>query len=147
MKRAELELRTRYAGLSAEEREPLYYREALEWIRSHPADWMLLLVRKAVFTLIPLGPSYTLHSTKYVLASAGAYLLLLPAALVGAWWLDRDRAPVALWLMVASTVLASLVFFPQERFRIPVIDPGLIVSAAGLATRHPHEYIGRRSNL
>jgi hypothetical protein len=147
MKRAELAFRDRYAALSPEEREPLYYRDALAWIRGHPAEWAALLVRKAFFTIIPLGPSYTLHSTKYVMASAGAYLLLLPAALVGAWWLGRDRAPVALWLMVASTVFASLVFFPQERFRIPVIDPGLIVSAAGLATRHSHGYIGRRSNV
>jgi hypothetical protein len=28
-----------------------------------------------------------------------------------------------------------LVFFPQERFRIPVIDPALLVSAAALAGR------------
>ena len=35
--------------------------------------------------------------------------------------------PLALWLMAASTVAAGLVFFPQERFRIPVIDPALIV--------------------
>jgi preprotein translocase subunit Sec61beta len=32
--------------------------------------------------------------------------------------------------MAASTVAAGLVFFPQERFRIPVIDPALIVTAA-----------------
>jgi preprotein translocase subunit Sec61beta len=35
--------------------------------------------------------------------------------------------------MAAATVVAGLVFFPQERFRIPVIDPALIVSAALLA--------------
>jgi hypothetical protein len=147
MKRAELELRNRYASLSPEQREPLYYREAFSWIRSHPLDWTVLLARKAFFTIVPAGPSYTLHSTKYVLASAGAYLLLLPPALVGGWRIGRDRAPIALWLMVASTIFASLVFFPQERFRIPVIDPALIVSAAGLAARHSHEYIGRRSNV
>jgi len=147
MKRAELELRNRYASLSPEQREPLYYREAFSWIRSHPLDWTVLLARKAFFTIVPAGPSYTLHSTKYVLASAGAYLLLLPPALVGAWRTGRHRAPIALWLMVASTIFASLVFFPQERFRIPVIDPALIVSAAGLAARHSHEYIGRRSNV
>ena len=35
--------------------------------------------------------------------------------------------------MAAATVTAGLVFFPQERFRIPVIDPALIVTAALLA--------------
>jgi hypothetical protein len=147
LKRAELAFRNRYADLTAEEREPLYYREAFAWIRTHPADWAALLLRKAFFTVVPFGPSYTLHSTKYVLASAGAYLLLLPAALAGAWWLGRDRAPAALWLMAASTLFASIVFFPQERFRIPVIDPALIVSAAGLAAARSHECTGRRSNV
>jgi hypothetical protein len=28
-----------------------------------------------------------------------------------------------------------LIFFPQERFRIPVMDPTLIVCASGLAGR------------
>jgi Dolichyl-phosphate-mannose-protein mannosyltransferase len=147
LKRAELEFRNRYATLSAEEREPLYYRDAFAWIASHPAAWAALLCRKAFFTIVPFGPSYTLHSTKYVMASAGGYLLLLPPALVGAWWLGRGRAPVALWLMAASTVFVSLVFFPQERFRIPVIDPALIVSAAGLAAPRSHGHIGRRSNV
>jgi preprotein translocase subunit Sec61beta len=35
--------------------------------------------------------------------------------------------------MAAATVAAGLVFFPQERFRIPVIDPALIVTATLLA--------------
>jgi hypothetical protein len=147
LKRAELEFRNRHPALSPEEREPLYYRDAFAWIRSHPAASTALLARKAFFTIVPVGPSYTLHSTKYVMASAGAYLLLLPAAVAGAWRLGRGRAPVALWLMAASTVFVSLVFFPQERFRIPVIDPALIVSAAGLAVPRSDEYIGRRSNV
>ena len=37
---------------------------------------------------------------------------------------------ILLWLMAAATVVAGLVFFPQERFRLPVIDPALIVTAA-----------------
>jgi hypothetical protein len=40
---------------------------------------------------------------------------------------------------LASAVLVCVVFFPQERFRIPVIDPALIVLAAsGLALLMPH---------
>ncbi len=147
MKRAELEFRNRYPDLSPEQREPLYYRDAFDWIRNHPAAWLALLVRKAFFTIVPLGPSYTLHSTKYFVASAGAYLLLLPPALIGAWRLGRNRAPVALWLMAASTVFVGLVFFPQERFRIPVIDPALIVSAAALAAARSDERTGRHANV
>jgi hypothetical protein len=49
--------------------------------------------------------------------------------------------------MAASTIFVSVVFFPQERFRIPVIDPTLIVSAAALAAPRSDEHIGRRSNV
>jgi hypothetical protein len=42
---------------------------------------------------------------------------------------------VALALLAGSALLVCLVFFPQERFRIPVIDPTLIVCASGLAGR------------
>jgi 4-amino-4-deoxy-L-arabinose transferase-like glycosyltransferase len=135
IKRAELEFRAAHAGLTPEELEPLYYRDALAWIRREPLAWLALVARKAFYTVVPLGPSYTLHSMKYFAASAAAYLLVLPAAVVGAW---RSRgagtpAMTPLWLMAAATVAAGLVFLPQERFRIPVIDPALIVTASLLA--------------
>ena len=37
-----------------------------------------------------------------------------------------------LLLLALSVVLTSLIFFPQERFRIPVLDPTIIVCASGL---------------
>jgi hypothetical protein len=40
-------------------------------------------------------------------------------------------------LLAASSLLVCVVFFPQERFRIPVVDPALIVCAAALARRQP----------
>jgi hypothetical protein len=40
------------------------------------------------------------------------------------------RLPVPLLLLAASSLLVCLVFFPQERFRIPVVDPTLLVMAA-----------------
>jgi hypothetical protein len=93
-----------------------------------------LVARKAFYTVVPLGPSYAVHSARYRVASVASYLLILPAAIWGAWQWRRTGAsapgPAALWLMAAATVAAGLVFFPQERFRIPVIDPALIVTAA-----------------
>jgi hypothetical protein len=47
--------------------------------------------------------------------------------------------------MAAATVTAGLVFFPQERFRIPVIDPALIVTAALLAGSARSNNDGRTS--
>ena len=143
LKQAEVTFRQAHPGLSAEELEPLYYRDAFAHIESNVGWWLGLLARKVFYTFVPVGPSYALHSTKYVVASVTAYLLILAAALAGIWrWRTAGRrtGPVPLWLMAASTVAAGLVFFPQERFRIPVIDPALIVTAAlpaGLRHREP----------
>ena len=136
LKRADLEFRSAHPGLSAEALEPLYYQEALGWIRTHPVDWALLVVRKAFYTIVPLGPSYALHSVKYRAVSVLPYLALLPFAFAGAWRLRRSpQRPLALGLLALSSVLVCLIFFPQERFRLPVIDPALIISAAALAGR------------
>jgi len=132
IKRAELEFRAAHPGLTPEQMEPLYYQDALAWVRREPVAWLALVARKAFYTVVPLGPSYAVHSTRYRVASVVPYLLLLPAAIAGAWRWGR-QGPATLWLMAAATVAAGLVFFPQERFRIPVIDPALIVTAALLA--------------
>jgi preprotein translocase subunit Sec61beta len=57
--------------------------------------------------------------------------MLAPLAIAGLVLIARQgRPPLYLYLLAASVVLTSLIFFPQERFRIPVIDPLLIVGAA-----------------
>jgi hypothetical protein len=148
IKKAELEFRGRHPGVAPEDLEPLYYQDAFAWIREHPGSWVALVLRKAFYTIVPIGPSYTLHSPKYYAATAGAYLALLVPAIPGAWLLmRRGNPPVALWLMAASTVIAGLIFFPQERFRIPVIDPALIVAASGVAAFWGHERTRRRSDV
>jgi hypothetical protein len=136
IKAAELEFRHAHPGMSPDQLEPIYYADALTYIRAHPGWWLTLLARKAFYTVVPLGPSYALHSARYRAASAAPYLVLLPFAAAGARRLWRgSRPPTALALLAGSALLVSLVFFPQERFRIPVIDPTLIVCASGLAGR------------
>lgn len=136
LKRAELAFRQSHPGLTAEALEPLYYREAFAWIAGHPLDWLQLVARKAFHTVVPTGPSYALHSTRYRLASIVPYLVVLPFGLAGALRLWRAHPrPVALFLLAGSSILMCLVFFPQERFRIPILDPVLIVSAAALTGR------------
>ncbi len=136
IKQAELEFRRAHPGLPPEQLEPLYYRDAVSFIMQHPLWWAGLLARKAFYLVVPAGPSYALHSTAYRAASAVPYLVLLPFAVAGGrrLWSGAGR-PTALFLLAASAVLVCLVFFPQERFRIPVIDPTLIVCASGLAGR------------
>jgi hypothetical protein len=127
-------LRASHPGLTEEQLEPIYYREALRTIAAHPIWWLGLEARKFFYLWIPIGPSYTLHSRLFVYTTWIAYGLLLPFGLLGLWQLARSAAPpTALLLLLLSAVLACLVFLPQERFRIPVIDPALIVGAAALA--------------
>jgi hypothetical protein len=136
LKEAEIEFRRAHPGLTAEEMEPLYYRDAFSYIGTHPLWWMRLVARKAFFLAVPIGPSYALHSSRYRAASTLPYLLLLPFAIAGARRLARaQQPPAALFLLAGSAVLMCLIFFPQERFRIPVIDPTLIVCASGLTGR------------
>lgn len=151
LKRAELAFRAAHPGLTPEQLEPLYYQDAFAWIRREPGAWIRLLGRKAYYTVLPLGPSYALHSSRYFAASVVSYLLVLVAAMVGIAKWRRDQreggSPVPLWLMAAGTIVAGLVFFPQERFRIPVIDPALIVAAALPAGLRKYERTHRHTHV
>jgi hypothetical protein len=153
LKHAELAFRSAHPGLTPEQLEPLYYRDALAWIRGNPSAWLGLELRKAFYTVVPVGPSYLVHSSKYVAASVVSYALVVVAAIAGVRRWRRATghypaapAPVALWLMAAATVLSGLVFFPQERFRLPIIDPALIVTAALLWT-NTNERARRHADL
>jgi hypothetical protein len=136
IKKAELEFRQAHPGLSAEDLEPLYYRDALAHIAAHPGWWLGLLAKKLFYTVIPAGPSYALHSPLYRIGSIAPYLILLPFAARGVRQLWRSpQRPTALFLLTGATLLVSLIFFPQERFRVPVLDPMLILSAAAWGRR------------
>lgn len=133
LKEANAILRAQHPNLNEEQMEPIYYREALSWIRANPGAWLALEGKKLFYLVVPIGPSYTLHSTRYVIASVVSYGVVLSLGVAGFRRLGtaRTQSP-GLWLLFASAVAVALVFFPQERFRIPVIDPTLIVCAAAL---------------
>jgi uncharacterized membrane protein len=118
--------------------EPVYYRDALAWMRRHPMEWLTLEGRKLFYLVVPVGPSYTLHSTRYLVASLASYGILLPLAVIGFIRLGRGRRRTpGLWLLAGSSIAMSLVFFPQERFRLAIIDPTMIVCAAALWGARP----------
>jgi hypothetical protein len=130
IKVADIAFRRQHPGLTPEELEPLYYRDAIDYIVAHPSWWLGLLLKKAFYTVVPAGPSYALHSPLYRVLSMVSYLMLLPFTILGALaWRRGPHRPEALLPLAGSAVIVCLLFFPQERFRIPVIDPALIVCA------------------
>jgi 4-amino-4-deoxy-L-arabinose transferase-like glycosyltransferase len=147
MGQARRALEQRHAGLSNQQMDDVYYREVRDFVLQQPGRWLLLEAKKLFYTFVPIGPSYTLHSTRYYAASLVSYGLLAPFALVGLWQLWRRPGPSPLWalgLLALSSVLVCLVFFPQERFRIPVLDPAAIVAAAvAVASRLRQGYGGQ----
>ncbi|MEO6214022.1 MAG: hypothetical protein ABIP65_10380 [Vicinamibacterales bacterium] len=140
LKRAEMNFRAMHPGVTAEALEPLYYRDAFRQIAARPAWWAGLLARKAFYAFVPIGPSYTLHSSRYLVTTVVPYAVLVPLALAGFMIISRlGRPPIPLYLLGASAVMTCLIFFPQERFRIPVIDPLIIVGAAAALGGTPHK--------
>lgn len=134
LKRARNALAAAHPTLSEEQLEPVYYREALSWMEAHPTAWLALEARKAFYIVVPAGRSYRDHSTLYAAASIASWLLLLPAGVIGAVMLGAARSRAwGVWLMGGVAVLTMLIFFPQERFQIPVLDPALILCASALA--------------
>ena len=94
------------------------------------------MVKKAFYTVVPIGPSYRVHSAKYYLATLVTLFVLVPLAGYGAWRLGPATSRlVGMWLLAAAAIATCLVFFPQERFRIPVLDPVLILLASGAFVR------------
>jgi hypothetical protein len=128
-------LRALHPGLSPEELEPVYYREAMAAITANPAWWIGLELKKLFYLWVPVGPSYMLHSRLFRNRVVGVVRVVGRAWPRRPGWRSGDAGtgPVALWLLLASAVLACLIFLPQERFRIPVVDPALIIGAAVLA--------------
>ena len=136
LKLASQALRAAHPTRDEEAMEPVYYRDALQWIRSHPLAWVGLELKKVFYLLVPIGPSYRIHSPLYFWGSVLPYALLAPLAVAGVWRL-RGRLGRArgFWLLLGSAVAVCLVFFPQERFRIPVIDSAIVLGAAAALAR------------
>ena len=73
--------------------------------RVAPTDATVLLIKKAFYTLVPLGRSYALHSPLYRMSSLASYLILLPFGLLGARvWRRVAHPPESLFPLALSAV-------------------------------------------
>jgi 4-amino-4-deoxy-L-arabinose transferase-like glycosyltransferase len=140
LKRDNLRLRAEHPGLTEEAMEHFYYEEAFRWMREHPFAWLALEGKKAFYLIVPIGPSYRLHSARYFVTSVASYgTLVVLGAIAVARRRDRLGNAAGLWLLAGSAVLVCLVFFPQERFRIPLIDPALtVLGGLGISAWRPN---------
>jgi 4-amino-4-deoxy-L-arabinose transferase-like glycosyltransferase len=142
IKLSDIAFRRAHPGLAQEQLEPLYYHEAVAYIAAHPVWWTGLLVKKAFYTVVPAGRSYALHSPLYRTLSIASYLIVLPFGVLGAaMWRRRPHPPESLLPLALSAVIVCILFFPQERFRIPVIDPTLIICAGVWYAHRAHHTI------
>jgi hypothetical protein len=133
IKAAHVEFRRPLETMTPEQREPYYYRAALAHLTAHPAQTVELVAKKAFYTFVPVGPSYTLHAPLYYWTTVLSYGSLLLLTLGGLPSIVRSpRPPRALGLLVLSSIVTGLIFFPQDRYRIPVIDPAVCVGASWL---------------
>lgn len=131
LKARQQELLARHPGLAPESMEPVYYGEAFAFVRTQPLRWLALCARKLFFTFVPWGPSYRLHSALYFWGSVIPYAVVFVLSILA--WTRLGSAgwpPGPLVVAAAATVATNLAFFPQERFRIPILDPVYVVSAA-----------------
>ncbi|MBU2489447.1 MAG: tetratricopeptide repeat protein [Proteobacteria bacterium] len=118
-----------------------FYAKGLEYIRSHPADWLALELRKARIILSPreTGVIYSLNLEKSLHLTVARFFpmtfsLFVPfclAALIQMAFYDR-RAWAALWPFLVTGALltaALMAFMVATRYRILLL-PAVGVTAA-----------------
>ncbi len=123
-------LRKEYSHLNPAELEEVYYKEAGKFIRENPLDFIVLLIKKGFYFWFPVGRSMSLFSIRHQLVSHLSYFpVLLLAFLATLRLLKKKKLPALPYISMGGNMLACVLFFPQERYRIPLVDPWLLVLA------------------
>lgn len=139
LERANAAIRAAHPDLGYDALEAVYYGEGLRFIREDPGSWLVLEAKKLFYCFVPIGPSYMTRSRLYRYTNWATYLPILVLALAG---LPRVAAAgeraLPLALLALSVLAVALVFLPLGRYRLPVLDPVLIVCASA--------YLAGRSN-
>jgi tetratricopeptide (TPR) repeat protein len=140
-----VELAERAVGrhLTSGEVSRYWTAEALAFVRTQPAAWFRLMVRKTLLLLNRTEAVDTESQQSYeewspvlrVGAWAGNFGVLVPLAILGVivTWRDRSRLGI-LSVMGAAYAASVVVFFVSARYRFPVVPFLILFAAAAVAT-------------
>ena len=138
-----VEIAEKAAGkkLTAAEISHYWTVRATSWIRTHPGDWLKLLVRK--WSLVWNAREIPDSDEPLVYQDASLILTLCtamfsfgtiaPLALAGAvaTWSDRKRLWI-LYLTVLGIAAATALFYVFARYRYPIVPVLILFAAAGV---------------
>jgi len=127
--------------LSAQEVSDFYLYAAVNWIRSHPGDWLRLTARKLALIWnayeLPDTEDYYLYcersSLLHTLDRLWHFGILAPLAAVGIILTRTDWRRLWFlyaWLLLTTLSVAAFVVF--ARYRLPLVPVLLILAAAGI---------------
>ena len=129
------------ANLPEINRDQFFYSQGLAFMRKSPGAFVSLLGRKLLYSIFfrpNIGSTYqaaqiSLYSLS-IIAFIGAWLILLPFAVIGLFHLEGHwREHSLLILAFLGNVATSTIYFSGTRFRTPVDGFAMIWAAVGLA--------------
>jgi 4-amino-4-deoxy-L-arabinose transferase-like glycosyltransferase len=131
LKAAYKEFLKKHVGYNREDLDRVLYREAFTYIKNNPFKIIILDLKKLFYFWIPVGPSMQIFSFKHKATSYISYFPCLFLSILGIY-ISRNqwKKNFLIYLTLLSFTVSIMVFYPQERFRIPVVDPCLIIFAS-----------------
>ncbi len=125
-----------HVHLNAAQQEQIFYHASFESMRRHPGLFLKLYRSKLLNLLRPWSDSRSRydHNLLKMLVTALAYTPVLLLGLGGLWMLAKRRR----WreslpaLLILSAAGFMLLFWPSQRFRVPLMDPYLMIYAGFL---------------
>ena len=129
-------------ALSPSEVSDYWTARALDYVRSQPGDWLVLMARKAVLLasateLVDAEDQYLTADHSLALRAAGVlghFGVLAPLAVLGAFvaW-PRRRELWWIFAAIAAYTASVLIFYVVARYRYPLVPFLALLAGAGLA--------------
>lgn len=111
--------------------------EAVAWIKEHPATFLVLAFKKAVYFWTPpfhdgKGPSSRIEAVVRILWAIQFVILAIGA--IGGLFIAslRSRQIAVLWLAIASYTAVHMLFYVIFRYREPIMPLVCVLAALGI---------------